>query len=295
MYMPYTKNPQMPELRMKAVRLVQEGWSVREVARHLNYAHNTILNWLKRKPEYGTYGRLVIPTRSSKPSHHPNTLKPEIVKEILRLRNERQQCAEILHYRLGEEGVVISLSSVQRVLRRFEMRRFSRYKKWHTYPPRPIPEKPGILVQIDTVWDGLGSERLYIYTLLDVCSRWAYAEPMLEANTFRSIEFLERAKIKAPFQFQTIQSDHGSEFARRFSIRTQKQGMAHRHSRIRTPNDNAHLERFNRTIQDECINQISRNLKSWKKEIPDYLRYYNTERPHMGLRFKTPLEVVRSY
>ncbi|MBI2057395.1 MAG: transposase, partial [Candidatus Yanofskybacteria bacterium] len=28
---------------------------------------------------------------------------------------------------------------------------------------------------------------------------------------------------------------------------------------------------------------------------PEFIRYYNTERPHMGLEMKTPIEVVRSY
>jgi transposase InsO family protein len=175
------------------------------------------------------------------------------------------------------------------------LQRFDVHKKWHQYPPRPIPEKPGILVEIDTVWDGASTDRLYIYTLIDVCSRWAFAWPYLNANTFKSIAFLERARKQAPFQFLTLQSDHGSEFATRFTERLLVRGMSHRHSRIRTPNDNAHLERFNRTIQDECLNRISRSLKSYQKEIAEYLHYYNNERPHMGLNMKTPIEVMRSY
>ncbi|HTU44241.1 MAG TPA: transposase [Bryobacteraceae bacterium] len=73
-----------------------------------------------------------------------------------------------------------------------------------------------------------------------------------------------------------------------------ERGLSHRHSRIRTPNDNAHIERFNRTIQDECINRIPKDFKLWQKEIPEYLRYYNTERPHMGLGMKTPEEIIKS-
>jgi len=32
----------------------------------------------------------------------------------------------------------------------------------------------------------------------------------------------------------------------------------------------------------------------WRKELPEYLRYYNAERPHMGLGMKTPLEVFKA-
>ena len=296
MYMPYSSNPHLPQLRAEAVRLVRyEGWKVREVARHFRYSHGAVLNWLKHTPEYGAYGRMVIPTKSPRPHHHPRELPPDIVKRILELRRERNQCAEILHHRLSEEGVWVSLSSVKRTLKRNGLSRFSRWKKWHQYPPRPVPETPGKLVEIDTIHDGPHDDRLYVYTLLDVCSRFACAEPTLAINTHRSLRFVERACCHASFSLTTLQSDHGPEFSKWFTKRIVERGMAHRHSRVRQPNDNAHLERFNRTLQDECLSRINRNLRSWQKEIPEYLRYYNTERPHMGLNFQTPDEVVRSY
>jgi transposase InsO family protein len=96
----------------------------------------------------------------------------------------------------------------------------------------------------------------------------------------------------APFPFTTLQSDHGAEFSKWFTKRIVERGMAHRHSRVRQPNDNAHLERWNRTLQEECLSRVPRSIRSYQKEIPDYLRYYNTERPHMALEMKTPREKV---
>jgi transposase InsO family protein len=291
--MSYTTNPHLPKLRMKAAKLViNQGWTTRKVARYTGFNQSTIVRWVK---EARISNRNIIPTRSSRPHSHSKALSSEVVGRILEMRVERNQCADILHHRLSVEGVRVSLSSVKRIIRRNHLQRFSQHKKWHQYPPRPIPEKPGILVEIDTVWDGESSNRLYIYTLIDVCSRWAFAWPYLNANTFKSVAFLERARACAPFKFKTLQSDHGSEFAARFTERLLLRGMSHRHSRIRTPNDNAHLERFNRTIQTECLNRIPRSLKSYSKEIPEYLNYYNNERPHMGLNMRTPMEVMRSY
>ena len=293
MYMPYTTNPHLPKLRMTAAKLViDQNWTTREVARHTGFNQSSIVRWVK---EARISNRRIIPTKSSKPHHHPKALSFGVVDRILKLRAERNQCADILHYRLAQEGILISISSVKRTISRNHLQRFDKHKKWHQYPPRPIPEKPGILVEIDTVWDGESTDRLYIYTLIDVCCRWAFAWPYLKANTFKSIAFLERARQQAPFKFLTLQSDHGSEFATRFTERLMLRGMSHRHSRIRTPNDNAHLERFNRTIQTECLSRVPKSLKSYQKEIPEYLKYYNNERPHMGLSMKTPIEVMRSY
>ncbi len=114
-------------------------------------------------------------------------------------------------------------------------------------------------------------------------------------TTWKSLQFVEAARRIAPFPFDTLQSDHGPEFSKWFTKRILERGMSHRHSRIRTPNDNAHLERFNRTIQEECLCRIPRDLAVWRKKIPEYLRYYNAARPHMGLGMKTPIEILKTF
>lgn len=295
MYMPYTTNPKLPRVRMEAVELLHQGWSTRQVARHLGYSHSTIVRWSHKTPVYGEHGALIIPTESSRPHHHPKQLSQETVDRILELRAERQQCAEIIHHRLARENIHISLSSVKRTLKRYGCTKYSKWKKWHRYPERPRAEKPGKLVQIDTIWDGLNPQRLYVYTLLDVCTRWSYAWPVQRIAAGASVRFVRSAQKSTPFPFQTLQSDHGSEFSKWFTRKMFTAGLSHRHSRVRTPSDNGHLERFNRTIQEECLARVPRSLRSWRREIPAYIRYYNSERPHMALNMKTPLEVVRSY
>lgn len=293
MYMPYTTNPHMPRLRMQAARLVlRNGWSTRQAARHTGFNQSTIVRWVN---EAMSTNRNIIETKSSRPDSHPNALDSDVVHRIIELREQRNQCAEILHHRLTVEGARVSLSSVKRVLKRHGLTRFSQWKKWHQYPPRPMPEKPGILVEIDSVHEGLPQDRLSAYALIDVHSRWAYARPALRVNSRATAEFLRQARKQAPFRFQTIQTDHGSEFSKWFTKVVEHQGIAHRHSRVRTPTDNGHVERFIRTLQDECLHRIPRNFHVWQKEITEFLRYYNTERPHMGLNYQTPMEVMRSY
>lgn len=292
MYMSYSKNPHLPRVRMEAVRLVRSGWSTRKAARYFGYTHSAIVKWVARAP--GSRQARIIPTESSRPRHHPNELSSDIIAAIIRYRRERNQCAEIIHHLMTRDGYTISLSSVKRTLKREGLIRYSRWKKWHQYPPRPIPETPGILVEIDTIHDGPHTKRLYIYTLLDVCSRWAFATVVKRITTHHSLRFVQSAQRRALFRFTTIQSDHGSEFSKWFTKRIVEHGMAHRHSRVRTPNDNAHLERFNRTIQDECIARIPQSLTLYQKEIRDYLHYYNTERPHMALEMKSPVDIIKA-
>ncbi len=150
MDMAYSQNPNLPQVRMKAVELVKyHDWSIRKTARYFGFSHCAVRLWLRKKPVYGPRGRLIIPTLSSRPHCHPRELCPEIVSRILEIRKERNQCAEIIHHRLGKEGILISLSSVKRTLKRAGCRRFSRWKKWHQYPERPLAVYPGMLVEID--------------------------------------------------------------------------------------------------------------------------------------------------
>lgn len=293
MKMAYQSNPFAPKARMDAVKLVRAGWSMRKVARYVGCSHSAVIKWVQRAP--GDRRMRTIPTLSSRPYHHPHELSAELVKTIIAYREKYRRCAEVIHWHLLKDGHVVSLSSVKRTLKRNHMTYPSPWKKWHRYTPRPLPAIPGKLVEIDTIVDGVYTDRLYVYTLVDVCSRWAYAEPVVRSGAGRSACALAHAQETAPFAFQTIQSDHGSEFSRYFTKKCAQFQMEHRHSRVRTPTDNAHVERFNRTIQDECISRIPRKLSIYQKEIADYMHYYNYERPHMSLGMHTPMEVVTRY
>jgi transposase InsO family protein len=89
-----------------------------------------------------------------------------------------------------------------------------------------------------------------------------------------------------------IQTDHGSEFSTRFTHTLAAWSIHHRHARVRQKNDQAHIERFNRTVQEECLDRVAHTVRSFKKALPVYLRWYNNERSHMGINYQTPLEMV---
>lgn len=250
MYMAYTTNPKLPKLRMEAVMKIRAGWSIRQTARYYGYEPSTVMRWVKRAERDHLHGRNVLPTESSRPRSHPKELPEELVRQIVEYRWRTKRGAEFIHFMLSRDGVDVSLSSVKRTLKRHGLTRYSKWKKWHKYTPRPLPAAPGLLVEADTVHDGPVGAQLYVYTLLDVHSRWAYAEASPRIAASLSAGFVGRAQVQAPFFFSTVQTDHGPEFSKWFTKKLTEKEVTHRHSRVRTPNDNAHLERFNRTIQD---------------------------------------------
>lgn len=293
MEMPYTTNPNMPKVRRDAVNLVTyRGWSMRKVARRYGVEPSTISRWCKLPLATGWHE---LPTRSSCPKTSPTALKKEIVSAIIQKRIGRRRCGQHIYHELKREGVRVSLPSVQRTLDRLGLlKRRSPWKRPHDSTPRPEVTHAGALLQADTVHilapDGA---RIYVYTLIDLYSRWAYAEVVERIGAEASVQFINRAREVAPFCFEMVQTDHGSEFSIWFTHALWQQGMRHRHSRVRQSNDNAHVERFNRTIQEECLDRTPHTVIDFKQALAEYLPYYNEKRIHMGINYQTPLEVLR--
>lgn len=224
-------------------------------------------------------------------------MKKEIVEAIIKKRIGTRRCGQYIYHELKREGLKVSLSSVQRTLDRLKLlKKKSLWKRPHDYTERPEVTHSGALIQVDTIHILLpNGERLYIYTLIDLYSRWAYAEVVERISAQKSVNFVSRTQTISPFKFEMIQTDHGSEFSTWFTHCLKTRGITHRHSRVRQSNDNAHIERFNRTIQEECLDRTTNTLENFKIEIPLYLKYYNTERIHMGINYLTPQEVLQRY
>lgn len=193
----------------------------------------------------------------------------------------------MIHHLLQQEGITVCLNSVKRVLRRKDLvKKRSKWKKVHRSPARPDIASAGDLVQLDTIHiHTFEGKRFYVYTLLDVHSRWAHAKVSPKITAGRTLKFLEEARAKAPFPFKMLQSDHGPEFSKWFTKYAKQQ---HRYSRVRRPNDNAHLERFNRTLQEECLYYLKQKPSFYQRAIERYLPFYNNERPHLSLGMLSP-------
>jgi transposase InsO family protein len=292
--MPYNTNPFAPRARMYAVKLVRSGWSIRKAARYVGVNPSTVSRWTRIAPQNSCCN---IETKSSRPRTHPNTTSKEVADLIVAERLKHNRCGNVVHQILLKQGVKVSLSTVNRVLDRHGMlKKKSKWKRYHPQTDRPLPESPGDLVQIDTIHLIRNNmTRCYIYTLIDVNSRWAYAEAADRVSAQTSLDFLMRARVEAPFRFNCIQSDNGSEFSNFFTLNL---GIRHRHTRVRKPTDNAHLERFNRTIQTECLRYPDK-ISTMNEKIKSYLAYYNNERIHMGINYLTPAQklaqVLQSY
>lgn len=268
--------------------MVYRGWSARKVGRYLGFHHTAVMEWTRKARVFGDG---LIPTKSSRPKSHPKQLKEEITEKIVEKRLEHGRCAEAVQKELESDGIRVSLSSVKRTLdRRYLTKKRSKWKRYHPPVDRPYPLKSGDLVQIDTIHRMIDEKkRLYVFVLIDVYSRWVYAKAYERMSGRHTMRFVNEAQRKASFTFSMLQSDHGPEFSKWFTSRIEKD---HRYTRIGKPNDNAHIERVNRTIQEECLDHLPNNVFKINCALKKYLQYYNYKRVHAGINYLTPMQVV---
>lgn len=277
----------MPRVR-RDVAFFAARKGIRAASRHFGVSPGTVSKWCKKAKIIGYHP---IPTKSSRPHHHPRQLSEAVVRSIISHRLSHGRTSEVVHKALMREGIVVSLNSVRRTIdRNGLMKKRSPWKRYHPHVDRPVAAKPGDLVQIDTIHTMQDEKkRMYTFVLLDVYSRWVYAKTYQRMNAATAVRFVAAAEASASFRFCVLQSDHGPEFGRWFVSRIEKK---HRYTRIGKPNDNAHVERVNRTLQEECLDKLPRTPRSFNGALRKYLPYYNNERIHIGINYQTPRELI---
>lgn len=287
----YTTNERLPKLRAQAVTMVRSGKTTREVAKYFGYSQSVIVKWCKRardKKDIQT-----IETLSSRPHNTPKSISRELEAKVIDVRLNNKRCAEVVQRILKNQNQIISLATVKRVIKRNGLsKNKSPWKKIRTYPPRPDILAPGDLIQIDTVHITRPDKtKTYIYTAIDIYSRTGYAKRYEKCNTWNSISFLRYIINNSDFKIKTIQTDNGSEFSKFLTDYANRLKINHRHIHPRSPNENGHLERFNRTVQDE---PSKFGFTYWtQKSLDDYMNYYNNQRHHLGIDLKTPRQMLQ--
>ena len=278
----------MPRVRRDAARLFRKGWSARKIGRHLGYHHTAVMKWVQRAK---LVGDVPIPTQSSKPKQVRQPTAKGVVDRIVKLRIETKRCAEAIYEQLKREGARIAKCTVHRILSRKNLlNKRSPWKRFHHHVDRPQALRPGDLGQMDSIHLMIDKKkRIYVLVFIDVYSRWAYARCFETMNAKTAVIFLRQVERLAPFHIDMIQTDHGPEFGSWFVSQIKKN---HRYTRIGKPNDNAHIERFNRTIQEECIDKIEVDVSKINRALSKYLSYYNNQRLHLGINAMIPIEMV---
>jgi transposase InsO family protein len=157
---------------------------------------------------------------------------------------------------------------------------------------------PGHCVSLDTIERFVNGSRRYVITFEDIYTRFSFALGTTSHASLAAKEFFELCLKVFPFPITFVLTDNGSEFKKHFAEELKRLHLTHYHTYPKTPKMNAHVERFNRTIQDEFIDYHTNellNLAEFNRKLVDWLIWYNIDRVHHAFKNQmSPIQFMLS-
>ena len=332
-----TKDPalKLAHKRLTVLQLAESLGNVSEACRRGGLDRTSFYEYKRRFQTHGIEGLKDMP-----PIHktHPQTTPPEVVEKVLALSmtNPTRGCVW-LSDKLKLEGISVSSPTVQDLLIKNGMgKRYERLLKLEEKAAREALEltpeqvaliekntpcfrerhvessRPGELLSQDTFYVGRlkGVGRVYLHVVVDTFGSYAFGFLHTSKQPEAAVAVVHNDVL--PFyQERTIDvaailTDNGREFCgtdrHPYELYLQLNDIEHRTTRVRRPQTNGFVERFNRTVLDEFFRTAFRTkfyetVEELQADLDQWLVYYNTERPHHGYRNmgKRPIDTVEQY
>lgn len=280
----------MEEKKQKwIIRKYLAGMPTKEIATHLQIPISTIYSILKH---YKNFGKII----ESKPQGRPKTGIKDNCKRKIKEYWDKFQCGSVkLHIIMSKEGYGVSQYKIQQVLDEYELtapcpkRRGQR--KYCSY------RWPSCLDAWHTDWTHCPVTGKDLIAFIDDHSRFIVGYGIYDgATTENTLNCLYRILFEHTVPYAII-TDRGSHFYANkigkkkkgkcdFQKALEHLGIKHIVARAHHPQTNGKIERWFGTYKREFNGRFN--------NIEEYVRFYNYERPHQRLGYKTPAEIFET-
>lgn len=274
------------------------SWHSASHAYHVSRA--TIFRWRKRMD-----GRLIsLVPKSTRPHRTRRMIVDERLLALLRTLRDtygnigKEKLKPLLDAYAASVGIPsYGTTKIGTIIHRYRLitpvtRRATRRRKpvvlRRKYAPKGVPpghcEMDGVTVYFD------GATYRFV-SIIDVVTRQGWCQWVPSFSSLHTIAALQTFQARSSVPLHTIQTDNGSEFLGAFHAYLEEHRLRHEFSYPRCPRINGTVERFNRTLQEECINRIIDMIDDrqlFRTKLEQYCIWYNEKRPHYALRYQTP-------
>ena len=212
---------------------------------------------------------------------------------IFYARNQTGEGYRRLTYMMLDDNIVaVSPSVVYRVLKQAGLlNKWNQTKKSSKGRGFEQPTAPHMHWHIDIKYVNFKGTFLFLISVIDGYSRYIVHHELRQNMQELDVEItIQKALEKFPGHNPRIISDNGSQFiSKDFAVYLRFAGLQHIKTSIAYPQANGKIERFHRTIQEEHLRQSSMiNLEDARKQVAQYIEFYNTKRLHSSLFYLTP-------
>jgi len=212
-----------------------------------------------------------------------------------------------VHMTLVRAGEQIGKRRVERIMRENGVRGCSADQYWRTpwldrlfesVPNRTIDVEVDGINQVwvaDITYLEAGGNRRYLATVMDRYSRrligWALGTRKTSALTVRSLRNALRGRKVS--ESTIVHSDKGAEYlGKGFRDALSEAELVQSSNRKQRMNDNAHMESWNQKMKSDMYRrQTFHSDRQLHQAIKSYIDFYNHDRLHSSLGYRTPAEV----
>lgn len=332
-----SRNPvdKLAQQRLSVLELAETLGNVSAACRQRGVSRTQFYEYKRR---FQTHGMEGLKDLSSAPHSHPFTTPPETEARILELSLEHPSWGcNRLSDQLKLAGISISAPTLQNILNRNGMG--SRYDRWlaletrHAEQPIELTgeqvqfiekhnpafrerhlqsSRPGELLCQDTFYVGQlkGVGKVYLHAVVDSYSSYAFGFLHTSKQPEAAVAVLHNDVL--PFYrqhellVQRLLTDNGREFCgtetHPYELYLALNDIEHRRTKVRKPQTNGFVERFNRTVLDEFFRVAFRttfyeSVEQLQTDLDAWLVHYNTARPHQGYRNlgRRPIDTILVY
>ena len=298
--MPWKRTDVSQQRVQFVVRAVSGKEAMAGLCREFGIARPTGYRWRKRYQQAGTLTGVC--ERSRRPWRSPGQTEPWKQERVVALRQQTGWGAKKLQVLLAEEGMVLPVITIHRIVQR---RGLVREEDSHAPAVERFERaRPNELWQMDGKGEyRTGDGTCYPLSILDDHSRYAvglYGLPQFSATQVYPclVETFERYGVP-----EAMLMDHGTLWWSMtngygltwLSVWLIEQGIRLHFGRIRHPQTQGKVERFHRTL-NEAIRHRGRpqKLNEWGAVLAEFRQTYNELRPHEGIGMQRPAERYRS-
>jgi transposase InsO family protein len=195
---------------------------------------------------------------------------------------------------LIDRGVVVAVPALRK---RPRAHRWSARRRFAVRLPRDLkPDKPGGLIQIDTLFVNIAPDKaIKHFTAYCPVAKWTVGKAFNRATAASASAFLDKVIADMPFAIEAIQVDGGSEFKAEFEHACKTKGLRLYELPPKRPQINGAVERCNGSWRYEfyATYELPRSVEAINPILDSFQHLYNHHRPHGALAGRSPAEYLK--
>jgi transposase InsO family protein len=303
---------EVAQQRLRIIRFY-DGYGEKATKEAFGADRKVISRWRRKLRQHNGALEGLIPESTRPRRTRRMAVAPEIVEFIRQIRQKyprlgKEKIKPLLDEFCQDEGIrTIAESTIGKVIKRHKLFYQKSVRIYHDPDITRQQGKKRLRVKrsprhqdfghilsdtVERVTDGVKD---YFYNAIDAKLKFALTLNYRRLTSKNMKDFYERFRAVYPLKIKDWQTDNGSENLGEFDEALKKSAIPHLFIYPRCPKINSIIERYNRTIQEEFIDNhldIIHDKALFQKHLAEYMIFYLTRRIHKSLDKMTPVDYL---